>query len=83
MFVVQGQFDAGGGRGYNTMVRCLGGLDAEQLGLDVSGLRGVGGDLGQRRAGGGEGDGSDEAFDDGAIGEHDGAVAGVAAQLEG
>ena len=46
------------------MVRRRGGLDAEQLGLDLSGLSGVGGDLGQRRAGGGEGDGGDEAFDD-------------------
>ena len=64
-------------------MRRRGRLDAEQLGLDLSGLSGVGGDLGQRRAGGGEGDRSDKAFDDRAIREHDGAVAGVAAQLEG
>ena len=84
VFVVQGELDAGG----RPRLRRRGppphrGLDSEQLGLDLSGLSGVGGDLGQRRTGGGEGDGGDEAFDDGTIGEHDGAVSGVAAQLEG
>ena len=83
MFVVQGEIDAGDGSGCVAIVRRRGGRDAEQLGLDLSGLGGVGGDLGQRRTRGGEGDRGDEAFDDRAIGEHDGAVAGVAAQLEG
>ena len=84
VLVVQGQLDARG-RGPVATPSCggLGRSDAEQLGLDLSGLRGVGGDLGQRRAGGGESDGGDEAFDDRAIRQHDGAVARVAAQLEG